>query len=83
MVIGNVNPDESYPLRLGYLILKDVVVIGNVRSNRSDVAETLRILSRGGLVRPIVAATYPLDKFSDALDFMRNNSRIGKVLIKP
>nr|WP_243666570.1 acryloyl-coenzyme A reductase [Vulcanisaeta sp. JCM 16159] len=53
VVIGNVNPDESYPLRLGYLILKDVVVIGNVRSNRSDVAETLRILSRG-LVRPIV-----------------------------
>ena len=82
IIIGNVNPDETYPLRLGYLIMKDIVMIGNVRSNRSDVAETFRILSRG-LVKPIIASTYPLDRFSDALEFMRNNSRIGKILIKP
>ncbi|MFP3305659.1 MAG: zinc-binding dehydrogenase, partial [Vulcanisaeta sp.] len=68
-------------LRLGYIIMKDVSIIGNVRSNRSDVAETLRLLG-SGLVKPVIAATYPLDRFSDALEFMRNSSRIGKVLIK-
>ncbi len=82
IIIGNVNPDETYQLRLGYLIMKDVVMIGNVRSNRSDVAETLKILSKG-LVKPVIAATYPLERFGDALEFMRNNSRIGKILIKP
>jgi len=81
IIIGNVNPDETYALRLGYIIMKDVSIIGNVRSNRSDVAETLRLLG-SGLVRPVIAATYPLDRFSDALEFMRNSSRIGKVLIK-
>ena len=82
VIIGNVNPDEAYQLRLGYVILKDIVMIGNVRSNRSDVAETFRVLSRG-LVKPVIAATYSLDMFGDALEFMRNSSRIGKILIKP
>ncbi|GAB6947912.1 acryloyl-coenzyme A reductase [Vulcanisaeta sp. JCM 16161] len=82
IIIGNVNPDEIYQLRLGYLIMKDIIMIGNVRSNRSDVVETFKLLSRG-LVKPIIAATYSLDRFGDALEFMRNNSRIGKILIKP
>ena len=82
VVIGNVNPDEAYQLRLGYVILKDIVMIGNVRSNRSDVVETFKVLRRG-LVKPVIAATYSLDKFGDALELMRSNSRIGKILIKP
>ncbi|WP_243678866.1 zinc-binding dehydrogenase [Vulcanisaeta distributa] len=82
IIIGNVNPDETYQLRLGYLIMKDIIMIGNVRSNRSDVAETLKLLSKG-FVKPVIAATFPLDKFSDALEFMKNNSRIGKILIRP
>ncbi|MGC8607568.1 MAG: acryloyl-coenzyme A reductase [Vulcanisaeta sp.] len=82
IIIGNVNPDESYSLRLGYLIMKDIAIIGNVRSHKSDVAETFKVLSRG-LIKPIIASTYSLYKFDDALESMRNNSRIGKVLIKP
>ncbi len=82
VLIGNVKPDENYPLRLGYVIMKDITIIGNVRSNRSDVAETLKLLNNGS-VKPIIAATYPLDKFSDALEYLRNNSRIGKILIRP
>ncbi|MFP3216909.1 MAG: acryloyl-coenzyme A reductase [Vulcanisaeta sp.] len=81
IIIGNVNPDESYQLRLGYIIMKDLLIIGNVRSNKSDVAETLKLLG-SGVVKPIIAATYPLDRFSEALEFMRNSSRIGKVLLK-
>ncbi len=82
VIIGNVNPDEIYPLRLGYLILKDISLIGNVRSNKPDIAEALKLLSRGS-VKPIIAATYPLDKFNEALEHMKDSTRIGKVIIKP
>jgi acryloyl-coenzyme A reductase len=82
VIIGNVNPDVSYALRLGYIIMKDISIIGNVRSNKTDVAETLRLLGKG-YVKPVIAATYSLDMFSKALELLRNGSRVGKVLIKP
>ncbi|BDR91470.1 acryloyl-coenzyme A reductase [Vulcanisaeta souniana] len=82
VIIGNVNPDEVYPLRLGHLILKDISLVGNVRSNKPDVAETLKLLNKSS-IKPIIAATYPLDKFNEALEHMKGSTRIGKVLIKP
>ncbi|WP_069808400.1 acryloyl-coenzyme A reductase [Vulcanisaeta thermophila] len=82
VLIGNVNPDEAFSLRLGYAILKDIEIIGNVRSNRSDITELFRLAGLG-LVKPVVAGVYSIDEFGEALSQLSDNSsRVGKVLIK-
>lgn len=82
LLIGNVNPDESYPLRLGYVILKDIVIVGNVAVNRSDVASVFNI-ARQVSIKPVVAAKYPLREFPSALKALESRDRIGKVLLVP
>jgi acryloyl-coenzyme A reductase len=82
LLIGNVNPDETYQLRLGYTILKDIMILGNAAANRSDVASVFGIV-KARPIEPVVAAKYPLREFAEALRMLESGSRIGKVLLVP
>jgi len=82
LLIGNVNPDETYQLRLGYTILKDIMILGNAAANRSDVASVFGII-KARPIEPVVAAKYPLREFAEALRMLESGSRIGKVLLVP
>jgi acryloyl-coenzyme A reductase len=82
LLIGNVNPDETYQLRLGYAILKDIMILGNAAANRSDVASVFGII-KARPIEPVVAAKYPLREFAEALRMLESGSRIGKVLLVP
>lgn len=82
LLIGNVNPDETYQLRLGYTILKDIMILGNAAANRSDVASVFGIV-KVRPIEPVVAAKYPLREFAEALRMLESGSRIGKVLLVP
>ncbi|WP_291767596.1 acryloyl-coenzyme A reductase [Caldivirga sp. UBA161] len=82
LLVGNVNPDESYPLRLGYVILKDVAIVSNIAANRSDVASVFNMVKLSKL-EPVVAAKYPLHDFGRALEALQSGSRIGKILLVP
>jgi len=82
LLIGNVNPDETYQLRLGYAILKDIMILGNAAANRSDVASVFGIV-KVRPIEPVVAAKYPLREFAEALRMLESGSRIGKVLLVP
>ncbi|KUO84190.1 MAG: alcohol dehydrogenase [Caldivirga sp. MG_3] len=82
LLIGNVNPDETYQLRLGYAILKDIMILGNAAANRSDVASVFGIV-KARPIEPVVAAKYPLREFAEALRMLESGSRIGKVLLVP
>jgi acryloyl-coenzyme A reductase len=82
LLIGNVNPDETYQLRLGYTILKDIMILGNAAANRGDVASVFGIV-KARPIEPVVAAKYPLREFAEALRMLESGSRIGKVLLVP
>ena len=82
LLIGNVNPDETYQLRLGYAILKDITILGNAAANRGDVASVFGII-KVRPIAPVVAAKYPLREFAEALRMLESGSRIGKVLLVP
>lgn len=82
LLIGNVNPDETYQLRLGYAILKDIMILGNAAANRSDVVSVFGIV-KVRPIEPVVAAKYPLREFAEALRMLESGSRIGKVLLVP
>ena len=80
VLIGNVNPDEALNLRLGYVILKDIAIIGNIASNKSDVVEAFRLAK---YIRAVKAGEYGLGEFQDALNQLMNQRRIGKIYINP
>ncbi|MGC9137103.1 zinc-binding dehydrogenase, partial [Caldivirga sp.] len=82
LLVGNVNPDESYQLRLGYVILKDITIVSNIAANRSDVVSVFN-MARLSRLEPIVAAKYPLQDFGRALNTLQSGSRIGKILLAP
>ncbi|WP_292000477.1 acryloyl-coenzyme A reductase [Caldivirga sp.] len=82
LLVGNVNPDESYQLRLGYVILKDITIVSNIAANRSDVVSVFN-MARLSRLEPIVAAKYPLQDFGRALNALQSGSRIGKILLAP
>ncbi|GGP19629.1 alcohol dehydrogenase [Thermocladium modestius] len=81
VLIGNVKPDEAYELRLGYAIMKDIAVIGNVAANRGDIWRTFELM-RVKTIEPIVTK-YSLEEFEAALDQLRRGDKVGKILLKP
>ena len=81
VLIGNVNPDEAYEFKLGYAIMKDISIIGNVAAHREDIWRTFELM-RIHAVEPVVSK-YGLEDFGKALDDLRSGRKIGKILLKP
>jgi len=80
--VGNVDPTSKYELRLGYVILKDLQVIGHASANRSDIEAAMRLCAEGKL-RAVIAGIYGLDEIDRAFSVLLSRSRVGKVLLSP
>ena len=80
--IGNVDPSQTYELRLGYIILKDIKLIGHASATKKD-AEGALTLAAQGKIEPIIAATVSLDEIDRGYSILRDKTKIGKVLVKP
>jgi len=45
--IGNVDPTQIYNLKLGYVILKDIKIVGHASATKKDIEETLKLTQEG------------------------------------
>lgn len=80
--IGNVDPTQSYQLKLGYTILKDIKIIGHASATKVDLEGALRLAAEEK-IRPVIAATLPLEEVNKGYDILKDKDKIGKVLLRP
>ncbi|WP_338601418.1 acryloyl-coenzyme A reductase [Sulfolobus tengchongensis] len=80
--IGNVDPSQIYQLRLGYVILKDIEIIGHASATKRDAEETLKLTGEGK-ISPVIASTIRLDEIDKGYEILKDKRKIGKVLVKP
>jgi len=57
-------------------------VIGSFTYTRSELARSVE-LARRGLVKALVAATFPLEQAKEAMDLMESRSFFGKIVLLP
>ncbi len=79
--IGNLDPSVSYNLKLGYLILKDVSLLGHAGANKKDIIEALNMV-KNGKIKPIIGGEVSIEEFDKALEMLRDKNRYGKILIR-
>lgn len=80
--IGNVDPSQMYQLRLGYIILKDIKIIGHATATKKDAEEALK-LTASGKITPVIAGTVRLDEIDKGFEMLKDKKKVGKVLVKP
>jgi NADPH2:quinone reductase len=78
-------------VRANYLLVKNIEVSGlqvsDYKKYRPQEVEhcfaELFALYEAGKLKPLVAATYPLDRFADALQQVQDRSTRGKIVLTP
>ncbi|EZQ01730.1 alcohol dehydrogenase [Candidatus Acidianus copahuensis] len=80
--IGNVNPAEGYNLKLGYMILKDIEIIGHASATRKDDEAALKLTAEGK-IKPVIAGTVSIDEIDKGYEMLKDKNKIGKILLKP
>ncbi|WP_338603302.1 acryloyl-coenzyme A reductase [Sulfolobus tengchongensis] len=78
--IGNLDPSVVFNLRLGYLILKDLSLMGHIGANKRDIIETLDLVKEGKIT-PVIGGEIKIDKFEKGIQLMKDKNRYGKILI--
>lgn len=76
-------------LKANYLLVKNIAVSGLQWSDYrdrtpdwvSDVQRELFDLWEAGRLNPLVAGTYPLERFADALDAIRSRRALGRIVL--
>ncbi len=63
-----------------YLVNKEISILGTRYATRAEIARSLELV-RDGRVKPIIGASYPLEKTAEALEAIRQNQIFGRVLI--
>jgi D-arabinose 1-dehydrogenase-like Zn-dependent alcohol dehydrogenase len=80
LLVGNVEPSSPFQLRIGYVILKNLKLIGHVGSTKADLIQGLHMVKEGK-VKPIVQRTVGLGEVLEALNSMGAWKGVGKVLV--
>jgi len=78
--IGNLDPSQPLNLRLGYVILKNIEIIGHAGATKKDIEESLKLVKEGKIT-PVISEKVPMEDFERALSMLKRKSNIGKVLI--
>jgi NADPH:quinone reductase-like Zn-dependent oxidoreductase len=82
LVTCGAHSGEVVPFDLIPFFRKQVSVIGSFVYTRDEVARCLALAVRG-LVRPLVAATFPLEQAKEAMELMESREFFGKILLTP
>jgi len=80
--IGNVDPSQIYNLRLGYIILKDIKIVGHASATKYDAEQALKLTAEGK-IKPVIAGTVSLEDIDRGYQMIKDKNKIGKVLVKP
>lgn len=80
--IGNVDPSKIYELKLGYVILKDIEIIGHASATKKDVEGALKLTAEGK-ISPVIAGSVNLEEIDKGYEILKDKHKIGKVLLKP
>lgn len=80
--IGNVDPSQIYQLRLGYVILKDIKIIGHASATKKDAEGALKLTAEGK-IQPVIAGEVGLEDVDKGYELLKDKHKIGKVLLKP
>ncbi|BBG23941.1 acryloyl-coenzyme A reductase [Sulfuracidifex tepidarius] len=80
--IGNVDPSAPFNLKLGYVILKDIEIIGHASATKKDAEGALKLTAEGK-INPVIAGTLPLEEVDKGYELLKDKSKVGKVLLKP
>lgn len=79
--IGNIDPSQSFNLRLGYVILRNIEIIGHAGAGKRDIEETL-LLAREGKWKPIISKVLSFEEIEKGLKMLREKSNLGKILLR-
>lgn len=82
VVIGNVAPDQTVPLALGPIILRENAILGCMNTTKADLSEALALISEKKLV-PDTQMVLPLKDAQQAHDMIRQKKSMGKVILRP
>lgn len=63
------------------LAQRELELIGSRNGGRADGARALELMT-AGVLRPVIAARFPLGKINEALDLVRSGRAVGRVVIK-
>jgi D-arabinose 1-dehydrogenase-like Zn-dependent alcohol dehydrogenase len=77
VVIG--EEPGSMPLETTEIAQRELEIIGSRNGTRQDMADAVRMVA-GGIVRPYVAARFPLERINDAFDCVRRGA-LGRVVV--
>ena len=79
IVIGK----EAEPIGLDTIQIaqRELRIVGSRNGGIQDAIEAVEAMARG-VIRPRIAATYPLDQINEALDRVRRGQVCGRVVIR-
>ena len=60
---------------------RELQIIGSRNGGLQDASDVLDLMAHG-IIRPVVAAEYPLDQINTALDLVRHGGAAGRVIIQ-
>lgn len=80
LVTCGAHSGEVVPFDLIPFFRRQISVIGSFTYTRDELARSVD-LARRGLVRPVVAATFPLEQAKEAMDLMESRSFFGKIVL--
>jgi propanol-preferring alcohol dehydrogenase len=63
-----------------YLVNKELSILGTRYATRAEIARSLELV-RDGVVKPVIGASYPLEKTEEAFEAIRQNRVFGRILI--
>ena len=78
VVIG--EEPETVPIDTIRIAQREIAIIGSRNGGMNDAEDALRMLARG-VIRPQIAARFPLDKVNEALALVRTGGAHGRVII--
>lgn len=77
VIIG--EEPQCAPVTSTEIAQRELEIVGSRNGTRQDMAEAIRLLEKG-VVKPVVAARFPLDEVNSALDTMRHGAP-GRIVI--
>jgi D-arabinose 1-dehydrogenase-like Zn-dependent alcohol dehydrogenase len=81
VLIGNITA-ERVEVNLGYLILRELQVMGSSGATRSELQQVLGWAAEGRL-KPVVADRLPLARAREAQERLANKGVVGRIVLQP
>lgn len=80
-VVAGATSGATAEIDVRRLFWRQLEIIGSTMGSVTDVSDMLRAVAGRGL-RPVVAATFPLERARTALEHLRRRDRFGKIVLE-